>query len=658
MKRIIVSLAVAFMAAGSVFAQLPPVGWAPAGSPVAQYGRLKVTGNQMQSASGTQVQLKGMSFFWSSDSEWSHKFYNERVVAWLVSDWRVSVVRAAMGVSVSDDGPTYLKPGGEARNKDLVNKVVRAAIDQGIYVIIDWHSHNAENERAAAIAFFEDMARTYKDYPNVIYEIYNEPVGTNWGTVKSYAEAVIDAIRRIDPHGIVLVGTPQWCQNVNDPVGNPITGRANVMYTVHFYCNHTFQNALNTAAASQPFFASEIGYSHSSGDGSCGTGGVDHFFATLNDRKISWAAWSITNKNETASAITTSAVNSAAHNRVSFQTSVGSGWADSDLTASGRYWRAKTREGSSGSNRRYTAAVTALGSGTVAGTGTFDVCATTNLTPNPGAGSRFEGWIINGTPQGANPLPLEMCSDKEGVAVFFPNNLLQNSTFTLGQSGWSVVQGPGATGSGAASNGEYRVTVATAAATTSPRNLRLQQTGVALTQGRRYNLSFKARAVAPRKITPVIANASGTNFMDTSAIDLTVTMKEFEMAFNYNAATVTNAVAAFYCGSATGDWFIDDVSLLDIGPSTSVDLPARPAVSAARPFGAKLAGQALSLTGSGMAEVTIYDMSGRLRFSQSVSLANGSAQVSLNRLPAGVYSARYRVDGKVMSRNEKILLTK
>ena len=46
---------------------------------------------------------------------------------------------------------------------------------QGIYVVIDFHEHGAENF-VKSKTFFSAMAQKYGNFPNVIYEIYNEPL--------------------------------------------------------------------------------------------------------------------------------------------------------------------------------------------------------------------------------------------------------------------------------------------------------------------------------------------------------------------------------------------------------------------------------------------------------------------------------------------------
>ncbi|MHC4111490.1 MAG: cellulase family glycosylhydrolase [Planctomycetota bacterium] len=195
-------------------------------------GPLSVSGNRIVNQYGQPVSFAGMSFFWSNDGWGGSKYYNADCLNWLVSDWGVTIVRAAMGV---EDGGGYI--GSPTNNKNRVITIVDASIAAGIYVLIDWHSHNAEDYESEAIAFFEEMATTYGGYDNVIYEIYNEPLsGCSWpNDIKPYAEAVIAAIRAIDPDNLIVVGSPEWSQRVDLPAGDPITGYINIAYTIHFY---------------------------------------------------------------------------------------------------------------------------------------------------------------------------------------------------------------------------------------------------------------------------------------------------------------------------------------------------------------------------------------------------------------------------------------
>lgn len=184
-------------------------------STVSTYGRLRAIpgiGVTSEYDSNRPVSLAGVSFGWS---QWeAAPYYNRGVVLHLVKDWRAQVVRCALGVHQDDDGePT---PGSflvdPEPNRDRVYAVIDAAIEAGVYVVVDWHDHQALEHEAAAIAFFEAVAARYgSHHPNVIYEVFNEPLrGVPWAAIKAYALNVVAAIRRIDAHNLIVVGTPTW----------------------------------------------------------------------------------------------------------------------------------------------------------------------------------------------------------------------------------------------------------------------------------------------------------------------------------------------------------------------------------------------------------------------------------------------------------------
>ena len=202
-------------------------------------GALSVNGNKVVDQNGNTANLAGMSLFWSGELWGGARFYNAGVVDWLVSDWNIKVIRIAMGVEESGG---YLEEGYQEDTLNRVTTVIDAAINAGIYVIIDWHTHHAENYQAEAIDFFQQMATTYGHHDNIIYEIYNEPEQISWSDiVKPYSEAVIAAIRAIDPDNLIIVGTTTWSQDVHLAAQNPITGYINIAYTLHFYAGNHFQ---------------------------------------------------------------------------------------------------------------------------------------------------------------------------------------------------------------------------------------------------------------------------------------------------------------------------------------------------------------------------------------------------------------------------------
>jgi endoglucanase len=210
---------------------------APAGSPVAVHGQLQVDGTQLKDQAGNPIQLKGVSSMWLN---WENQPFAESKSAleYMRDSWKLTIIRASMGTDV---GQGYLS-GGESNMISKVETIVQNAIRLGVYVLVDWHTEKAVDQQAASITFFTAMAQKYGSYPNVIWETYNEPTFYPWAQIKAYHEAVVDAIRSVDPDNVIVMGTPTWSQDVDtaslNPV-NPTSGNTNLMYTLHFYaCSH------------------------------------------------------------------------------------------------------------------------------------------------------------------------------------------------------------------------------------------------------------------------------------------------------------------------------------------------------------------------------------------------------------------------------------
>lgn len=254
------------------------------------------------------------------------KYYTAGAVQTAAQDWNATLIRAAMGV---DEEGGYLEdPTG---NLSKVRTVVDAAIANDLYVIIDWHSHHAEDYTQSAVDFFQQMASEYGQHNHVIYEIYNEPLSVSWsGTIKPYAEEVISAIRAIDPDNLIVVGTPTWSQDVDAAANDPITSHDNIAYTLHFYAGtHTqylrdkAQYALDRGI---PLFATEWGTVNADGDGSVARSETDTWMNFFKQNNISHANWALNDKDEGASALVAGA-------------SPNGGWSDGEYTDSGHYVR-------------------------------------------------------------------------------------------------------------------------------------------------------------------------------------------------------------------------------------------------------------------------------------------------------------------------------
>ena len=287
MKRLLLTLSVCAFCSMLSFAQTKPV---------KQWGQLQVRGAQLCDQQGNPIVLRGVSLGWHNI--WP-RFYNKKAVRTLHRDWNATVVRAAMGVTTVEDN--YLENPTFALQ--CVEPVIKAAIKEGIYVIIDWHAHEMHTQKAKE--FFSKMAQKYGRYPNIIYELYNEPVEDSWESLKQYASEIITEIRRYDPDNIILMGCPHWDQDIHLVAESPLTGVSNVMYTLHFYAS-THKEYLrdrmeDAAKRGLPIFVSESGVTEASGNGKIDPESQQLWLDRMEKLKISWVCWSLSDKDESCS---------------------------------------------------------------------------------------------------------------------------------------------------------------------------------------------------------------------------------------------------------------------------------------------------------------------------------------------------------------------
>ena len=269
---------------------------AKAFDPVKQWGQLKVVGTQLCAENGEPVVLRGVSLGWHNI--WP-RFYNKKAVKWLKQDWHPTVIRAAMGVTTVEDN--YLDNPEFALQ--CIEPVIKAAIKNNLYVIVDWHSH--ELHTAEAQKFFRYIAQKYGKYPNIIYELYNEPVEDSWDDLKTYATTLINEIRQYDPDNIILMGCPHWDQDIHLVADSPLRGFTNIMYTVHFYAatHHQYlrDRMVDAIQRGVPVFVSESAGMEASGNGPLDPVEWQAWIDCMEQHKVSWVTWSLSDKDETCS---------------------------------------------------------------------------------------------------------------------------------------------------------------------------------------------------------------------------------------------------------------------------------------------------------------------------------------------------------------------
>ena len=301
--------------------------------PVSQYGQL-MTGKNSQGKGriygscegvkdGAEVQVRGMSLYWSMVPK-ATEFWTPEGISTMVRDMNIQIVRAAMGTtsddwwgcldgteSCGDDKSKHIT--GYASNPEfqtnIMNTVVQAAIENDIYVIIDWHSHQANEEVSNATKFFTEMAQKWGKYDHVIFELFNEPKDISWSTIKSYAEKIVPVIRQYSDN-LILVGNRQYDQNPQEAIGNTVSGE-NIAYTFHYYANsHCWSgqtswntpcegaNAQQAIDAGLSVFVSEWGTANSDGGGEPDQSKNTGWQNWIDGNQLSWANWSASKVSE------------------------------------------------------------------------------------------------------------------------------------------------------------------------------------------------------------------------------------------------------------------------------------------------------------------------------------------------------------------------
>lgn len=308
---------------------VPPAPSDPKGTtPVSQHGQLSVKNGQLVDKNGKGYQLRGMS---THGLTWFPEFVNESAFKTLRDDWNTNVVRLAMYVDEWGNGQCYM--GNKSGSLELLEKGVDICIKLDMYVIIDWHVLNPGDPSKytnEAKSFFETVSKRYAKYPNVIYEICNEPNGgASWsGNIKPYAEKIIPVIRKNAPNSVIIVGTPTWSQEIDKPLSDPLNYK-NVMYAFHFYAaTHAGlrSNVENCVAQGLPVFVSEFGTCDASGGGANDFNETQKWLSYFDKQGISYCNWSICNKDETCSVLRPG-------------TSANGNWSESDLTENGKWMR-------------------------------------------------------------------------------------------------------------------------------------------------------------------------------------------------------------------------------------------------------------------------------------------------------------------------------
>ena len=261
---------------------------------------LSVVGGKLVNSEGRAIRLQGVS---THGLAWYPMYVNKGTFQYFRDDWGANVIRLAM----------YTQEYGGFCSGGNRDELI-ALLDKGI---------------AAA------GAKKYSKYSNIIWEICNEPNGSNWDNeIKPYAEAVIPVIRANDPDSVIIVGTNTWSQDINDAKRNPLSFD-NIMYAFHFYAGthkDNLRNRVNECVSSGlPVFITECSITDASGNGSCDIASANEWRSVIENNGLSFIEWSISNKAESSAIFRPEC------------TKTEGGYLESDLNESAQWYRSVMR---------------------------------------------------------------------------------------------------------------------------------------------------------------------------------------------------------------------------------------------------------------------------------------------------------------------------
>jgi len=236
-------------------------------------GRLYVSGNRIVDTNGNVILLKGLMppdpARLMLDGEFNREFFAD------MASIGANVIRIPVHPENWLHDQVYLWR--------YLDPVVAWAGDSNIYVIIDWHyignvvtgagpqMPDIEiNSKDLTLQFWQLTARYFRNAPNVIFEIFNEPQSIEAEVWHSSATEIIQAIRAQGADQLVIVGGIDYGKDLSWVAELPIDD-SNVAYSSHIYPAHSsssWRHWFGNVSEKYPVVITEWGFMDDSTDSS------------------------------------------------------------------------------------------------------------------------------------------------------------------------------------------------------------------------------------------------------------------------------------------------------------------------------------------------------------------------------------------------------
>lgn len=287
-------------------------------------GQLYIDGTKLKNQYDEEIQLKGLvsTAHYQDNSGFSYYLNDESIKVF--KDWGVNVIR--VGLEVKDIENTDLM-------QDYLN-TVDLLIENDMYVIIILWNNQINDNIEIAKQYFSKLAEKYKDVPNIIYEIANEPIGNiSWSEVKEYSNTIIPTIRNYSKNSIIIIPNPGAHIQPEQIILDELVDKKNIMTSYHLYVGTSLTKERidyikNTLQLNIPIFVTEWGTTLYNGNDGFYEDYSNAFVKIMENYNLSWCNFHIGDLNYK---VNTEYSGIVKHNQWDNSLS------DTILTASGKY---------------------------------------------------------------------------------------------------------------------------------------------------------------------------------------------------------------------------------------------------------------------------------------------------------------------------------
>jgi hypothetical protein len=289
--------------------------------------RLHTEGTMTLDANDRPVWLYGVniaSLEWRTDGD-----HVPETVHHAINDWKVNLIRLPLAQDgwfgkmkdQTDEGAAY---------RAIVDSLVESCAAAHVYFDLDLHwsdcgkwldaggklgQHNLPDQNS--VIFWHDVATRFKNHPNVIFGLYNEPHDVSWevwlngGTAtdlpprwnpdqtKTTYEAVgmqklYDTVRAAGAQNIVTISGLDWGYDLSGVLQGYAIKGTNFWYETHPYPNKkNWDKCFGEVSGKYPVYVGEWGFG---GRGIGNTNGLDYarnLMAYAEQHHLHWTAWDL-----------------------------------------------------------------------------------------------------------------------------------------------------------------------------------------------------------------------------------------------------------------------------------------------------------------------------------------------------------------------------